>query len=503
MKSTSAKDTYDLVQSLTTAEKSYFKRSLQKRSDGKLVKVFATLSSLNSFDEKTLGTKVGAIYTNHAEAYRQLTATVLRALSQYHASKSAIPELNSLLSQIAVTREKQLFSICDKLIDRGLKISEENELFDYSFMLWLWRSKIPASSSSQEQEWFEGSYSEMKRFVNLLNIRTEQSVLHFNFNQFLNQKHITRASRDAFLNNLLANDLLHSDHLDKTSSFMLKVHGYNVINGVYFYYGDLEKALAGCKKLIDLLGPVDRLSDRMYYNWIAISGNMLEICCRTYNREDYMSIRNALVESVSLREGRPEDLSHSNLPLKEAMHLINEGQFADALQNFQALLENEITTEFATSSQVNLAKAGIGKISFYEGRFSEALSHLTACLAEKNYKRDSERLYEALWLEVLCTYEMGDEALFESRKLAFSRYLKKDPSGFTWETEILSTLNDTFKLTEKERVRHFQLLFESVSPYRFEFSCTLSGFDLLLWVEAKALSLQFNQFITGKYRSAN
>ena len=499
MKKTASQDVFLLVKSLDSNEKSHFKKSLSKRSDGKLAKVFDIIAKLDNYEVETLRIKVGAVYTNHTEAYRQLTQAILKSLTTYHTKKSAFAELNTLLSQIAITREKKLFTLCDNLIEKGLKVASENNLYNYQGMLWSWRSKVPPEPPHTPVEWQEETHNQMVKASELALRSVHQSLLHYKLGSFSQAEYVTRRGLQQLFDEIISHELLEESNLLETESEMLDVHAKNLINGAHFYYGDLVMALQGCERLIESLGPVEKLADRMFYNWAAIHGNMLELSLRLYDRPTFEQTRQRLLDSVELRNARKEDIAHTNLELADVKHLVNLGELDRSITELKGLLKVENTTEYGFSAHDQLVKLNILWVLFVKGEFQKAIAEINSNLTNKDFISNNQRVLETRWLEVLCAYNLGDPDLFESRLLSFKRFLKSIDSGFEWENDILNTLDHAFGQNQKERPTSFSDLFEKIKPHRFEFHAALPDIHLLTWISSIASNRSMIEVMKEKY----
>src|SRR2546422_7821896 len=128
---------YELIKSLTAAEKSHFKRYIKYESSSKhsTVKLFNAIErqslSGNGYDEDRLKKQLkNEKFIRHLSITKnQLYNAILRSLNLYYARKREHFKVGELLNLVRVLNEKGLFRQSVSLVDKAKDIAKKYEMF--------------------------------------------------------------------------------------------------------------------------------------------------------------------------------------------------------------------------------------------------------------------------------------------------------------------------------------------------------------------------------------
>ena len=116
---------YELIQSMTKPERRYFGSYVKPSGNGqppKYLSLFKMLLKEKSYDEEKI-TKKGYTYDDK----NLLIEKILEALHVFHSRKSVEVEIQTLLSQILILKEKNIRKELSKRLRRAKKLAIENE----------------------------------------------------------------------------------------------------------------------------------------------------------------------------------------------------------------------------------------------------------------------------------------------------------------------------------------------------------------------------------------
>ncbi|MBI4931372.1 MAG: hypothetical protein HY841_11455 [Bacteroidetes bacterium] len=150
MSKTSTTELFDLIQSLTKAEKRHFKIYASRHvigEENKYVKLFDAIASQKAYDEKHL-LKNESYIRQLPLLKKRLHEAVLKSLDLFHTSVDA--EIRKLSHQAEILYEKALYEQSKKILRIAKKLSQEHELATYELEILRWETKISWAQDSME-----------------------------------------------------------------------------------------------------------------------------------------------------------------------------------------------------------------------------------------------------------------------------------------------------------------------------------------------------------------
>lgn len=499
MKSNTTLELYNLIHSLTPTEKSYFKKGLSKRSDGKLGELFALFNKKKSYDEEQLLGEIKSQYVNPSDVCLKLINAILRSMARYRADSSVQSELNTLLTQIEFLHKRRLYLTGERLIKKGLKLAKQENQFTYINILSDKLIDFIPKRGNDKLKNIKQVEAEFKK-------ATEHQIMHQNLrilyslmlDHFTNSKP-SRKGLKQFMSDILQSHLMVNPEQIGKEYKALRVYAQNNRNGALFYSGDWETALAESKSLIEYLGPPEKLSERLSKSWLSINFNMITIACFLLDKKSYTQIRAQVDEMVSKKENAKAILAQLSFKLLSTHHLINSGKLDEALATLTTQVKQLHNPEVTRSQDKSNLRLAIGMVLFYQEKYPQAIAEINKVLVDDSVARSEDLIYKARWIEILSVYNLGDHTLFESKLLAMYRYIKQKNSGFDWQTDLLNTLKKTVDEPVKKRSSAFSELHQKVKKHELEFRTMAHGFNLLHFIEASTQGLPMNKFMAKRY----
>ncbi|HRD54327.1 MAG TPA: hypothetical protein PKY96_16935 [Flavobacteriales bacterium] len=121
-----------LIESMSPAEKRWFKRHLQRNGQepgNNQEQLFDAIATMERYDEKTLLSRFsGAAFTRHfAITKRRLYESILHSLESYHAESSVDARLHKLLHQVEILHQRALYADAQKILASARKQAERHE----------------------------------------------------------------------------------------------------------------------------------------------------------------------------------------------------------------------------------------------------------------------------------------------------------------------------------------------------------------------------------------
>jgi hypothetical protein len=125
---------HELIKSMSSAEKRYFKLYSERhptKEKKTYINLFDEIDRQETYDEALLIQRLGNTpATRHLSiAKNRLYHHVLRSLDSYHAQQNVDAELHQYLHYAAILFDKTLYSQCDRILNSALKIALKHERY--------------------------------------------------------------------------------------------------------------------------------------------------------------------------------------------------------------------------------------------------------------------------------------------------------------------------------------------------------------------------------------
>jgi tetratricopeptide (TPR) repeat protein len=132
---------HELIHSLTTNEKRYFKLSTATSAgDKNYQKLFNAIEKQKIDNPKELKKRMSNMNVSYEKAYLQ--KMLMRSLRNFHEDSSTEITLHQTLTDIEILFNKQNYDLCTELIKEGIKLAEENEHDSLLLQLLKWQRRI-------------------------------------------------------------------------------------------------------------------------------------------------------------------------------------------------------------------------------------------------------------------------------------------------------------------------------------------------------------------------
>lgn len=498
MKSNAVLEVYNLIHSLNATEKSYFRKSLSKRSDGKMGNIFEIFNKRTKFEEEAIREQLKRSYSNPTDACSKLSQAILKSMVNYHSSSNAHHELNLLLSQVDFTYGKEQLATCERLINKGLTIAKKNNLYAYVYLFWYWKTRLPVFGYEAHKARYENALEEMKQ-MSALQLRGAQMIaLQRSIERFAKWKrHSRQGNRDllSILNSEIANPASYAQPI----AGVMALQANTLIAGINFEYGNWETAYEYTSEHIESFGPAENLPDRQFRNWLAGTNNVMGLCVLLYKKEEYLRRREQLVSVLESRKLDTQPRAFANLVHNDTSHKVMNGDYKEAISELKVQIQQAQKGSVGVLYDKETLMHSLSVARFMEGNYKGVIVDCNEILADKACLKNLIIIHTTKWIEILSVYLLDYSSLFSNRILSMKRYLKKLGSGFDWELDIIKTLQNTFEKSEEEKRKAFKALFQRLQEFRFELRVAIRDFDMLMWVEAMSLGRSIGELTVERY----
>lgn len=498
---------FQLVKSLSSAEKRYFRvftNSLSS-SSSKYMTLFEAIEAQEHFDDEALRK---AVYGDEPIASRKfselksyLYQLLVKCLVSYDEQSSIDYKLKSLLLGVRSLFRRSFFEDCKELLAKARKLAEAYEHFPSLIEIAEWEKRIAYAQTDiagldrilnrliqEEQSWAE-QLADLIAYRNL-------------FFQFLLsvRKDISRSpAQIEQLRTLMQHPLMASPQ--QATSWQAQVMRLRIESIYYYSLTDWKAFYEASKRLVELLESNPRMLGEDVSEYISALNNHIISCGRLRRFEEVKQTLEKL-RSVKPLTRDDEAKIHRQYYQNKFRLCINSGDFEEGLHALEAHLREVQKFDPFQFHKGNFYLQYFC-IYFGAGRYEKALDALNDWLKLEGTveRRDLQSL--ARILNLIIHYELGNDLLLNSLLDSTRRYLRREQRLSEFEAGIMAFIRLLQRpIHKEEKLRALEALqqsFEKLSPAErgvFEL------FDVMAWIESKATGKSFAEVVKRHFQQS-
>ncbi len=475
---------HQLIHSLSASEKAHFKKLNKSSVPNKLTSAFDILNAHPTFNRTEIDVEFAAKRISKGIIFGQLFSSIRRSLSLYHSEKSVTLTLNELINSLEILFQKNQRELCLRLIEKGIELSEQQDMYEYTIMFRSWFLKLERQEQPIVSDVARDNYAKILDEIEHLKVMRQYDRLRNELMGLTRLETTDAKVRKFVVEKVLEHPILHENRQDNLTNSQTREL---ILIGANYLVGRWEEALQAGLNLLNTTPDFAELTAKhaignRFANLINI-GKLQQLTYRGQESkltlqliEDAHEFKDSLAEKA---RGNAEFLTKDLI----ITDLLLSGQLNVALDQCFDMLENSPSQYKVRLRPIEWS---IPLIYFLQTEYSKALAYLNTefLTSDFTYMNDIGK-----WLELLCLFmKRDDEALFESRWRSMNRQIKKENSGYHWEQAILETLKRGFGRQDEIIQSLMSELNESLNSQQNELRTSVPGaFDFILWTESLAI----------------
>lgn len=489
---------FDLVKSLTKAEKRHFKLTTSKynKDDGNTyLKLFEVIEKMDSYDERYVKEKF--ISTNLSYTKNYLYNSILKSLREFHSDISDDARLKDLLREAEILFKKGLYQQCFAHLER----SKQEALRYDKFLLLLEilecerKVKLRMESLEHLSVLLEKNHKEekdvLKKYENLCYFRDLSRRI------YLESRKVPAPREQEQLEpfNRIIKDPLLSDE-SNALSFEAIFNFHNTFSFYYHAISDWEGLYHQRKKVVTLFESRNAREVLGYEGMFIALNNFIVACNGTGKFEEALLAVQKIKDLGAKIPNYKNSVFYTNTFSLELSTLLYQQQFKTALEVVHSFIRNvKLEGENVTDSHRVVLGFCIGYIFFANGNHKEACKWLKKVISIKDKKTRPDILHFAGILAMLIKLE-ADE-LEEKHILQAQGSYKKSGDLRAFEKTLIDFLLEYRSTPERKRknvLNNFKISLEDVFQDPFE-QRILQYIDLHSWIESVSSKRPFLEVI--------
>lgn len=499
-----SEDLFELIHSLSKAEKRHFKLSLSSFKEGSnLLKLFEAINKQDSYDEAAIKKKFASekFVKQLSVTKNHLYKTILKSLRAFHADISSSAQLYELLHSAEILHTKNLFDAASKLIKKAKKlaISAENNIVLVD--IYHWERKLAAAayyahSSDEELSKGIGEGLEVVEAISA-ELRYEfESARVFNY---FYKNGLPRSGEDITdLDEIFDLDIFKNEKLATT--FRSK---FIYLNTWGYYYGclrDYDKSYDLLTRLVAHMEEFPQFTSRMLPNYITMLNNLhiVQFELGKYDECGATLKRLLAIETNYAKQMTPqlESLVFCNYYALRCNALINKGEFS-ADSEFLKTLEKGLDQYEMKSWYQLYFLYNISYIYYGARGYRSALRWINRLLNEFDEETGRDIYCFARILNLFIHLELENRELVESVARSTSKFLEKKKRMFKVEEIVMRFIQHAAFTFEKENMRNNLLTFKNelddATKDNEQEKIALQYIDFNAWLNHKLNDISFEE----------
>jgi len=484
-------DLYDLVKSLTPAEKRYFK-VVSARTTGKEVNtilLFDALDSLEEFDDEKLKKKLkNTSFVKHISSEKSnLYDAIMRAMRSYYSEKSVDTRIFELMQEEVFLCGKGLTELREKTLDRAEALARKFEKYTYLLEILIAQKELITEFEEKHlTERVRQKLEEIEEVVELQSTLARLTLLSSEIFLFVRSGiDLKNESNRQHLESLADGISAFANRL--RDSFRLKLKYHSALSHYYSFIGDrarcfqeATKALGVCESNPDMIK-----EDGQHYK-VALANYLT----RAHAYQDYSRFEEKLATLKKLPADNfyAEGEVFQNVYFVEHLFYINAGRFEEA-EALVPIIEQGLITyaRKINRSRVLSFTYNILVMYFLMHKFKEARIWSERLLDEKSDIRQDMQTANRILYPIIC-YELGKFDILDNITRASYRYLLAQQRLHEFERLVIRYLQTMpFTANEKEFDEKLEAFVTDLTVFKQSdnFKRT-SGFEEVeLWIRSK------------------
>lgn len=484
---------YDLIYSLSSSERRYFKlyikNHLGKQNDLS-VKLFDLIA--RSEGKPLIKIEKKITFTKHPSRLKNyLYDLILKSLESYHSKTSVAIKIRKQINQIENLYNKALYDQCASLAKKALKEAEniDNQNFKIDIISW-YLNALKQLEGSKSINTIAKLQALQQETINKLKLEKEFNKLSQSVYGLTKKLGTLRSKENEDkLKELIDNPFL-SDY-SMATSFNSKSSFNNIFASYYSFLGDIKKMSFFSKQNLSLYEdyPARKKSDQ--FNYVTQLNNYALSCSslRDYEKADYYFSKMESIEPNSIQievkvfefiAANRLDLYLSSGQLKKALTSI--GHTEEGLKKYG----KKVSELFKTVTYSNLCYLFLAV-----KEYKKALFYNNLILDSKNASFRSDIFRFARIMNLLIHYEMDNKLSIEYFYDATKRFINKQNNIYLFEEWFISFFK---ALISSNNYKDFFIkkeleLLEVLSNNKER--KVIGHFNILAWIRTKHESIDF------------
>jgi len=498
---------FDLIKTLSKAEKRYFKRYAGRGANAArkshAVQLFEALEQPVVFDTVVFHkvNRSKAFYKNLASEKQHLLKVLLQCLNECHRANNARKQIHFHIDSFELLFQKRQYKLCEKQLHRALKLAQEYDHTAYLFGIYELFGKLYQHSGNyaKMEEMLVRIKGEEKELLTRLEHEFKLKIIEFRSFSVSRRIGYPRTMKDKqAYENLIASAKPYSR---KDPSLPEKLSLLTIKNYYYDSLPDKEPLMQVRREWIEKVEKNERFCEENAMQYLVGLNNL----ANSYDELGMEDPLQVILTRINTHQHKNLDerirtfIYYYNLKL---VGDINAGRFTECLTNFPAAEKGLNQYGLWFHPEYKLGFRYLFAYGYFGvGKYKEALKWTNEMIV--NYPKETlEEYYNFARIFILLIYfELGHDGPLEYEMRSAKRYFKKREKLYAFEKILIDFMRNALVpegiKTNREDLKALKSKISKIrkSPYEQQL---FALFDWEAWVESKIRGISFEESMTVK-----
>lgn len=504
---------FQLINSLSQAEKRHFKLLSRRNSSGKdtlFLQLFDYLDKYQKQDDKDILKKIPGIKRSQISNIKSnLYKQMLASLRLFHRSSNIDIYLSEQLDYAYVLYDKGMYKASLEILEKAKKLALEHKQYMVAqnmveFEKHIESQHITGSMAAKALELDKESHFLIHRNQKSASLSSASLQL---YGLYLKNGYVRNVEDyekvNQYFENLLPNYEMHElDFFEKMYYFQSHVWYSNMTHDFLNYYRFAQR-------WVNLFHEQPHMIEKEMPSYIKGLHNLLNALFLTSKYKKFKANYRLLVDFKKDRDGKNNRNVESLLLLFENVHLINlhymQGSFSEGIKAIPKLEEILKTNHYNWDPhRIMVFYYKIACLYFGAGHNEECIHYLNLIINNYFPKVREDIQSFARILNLIAHFELGNEILISYQIKSTYRFLSKRDDLHEVQKEILKFLRKTPRISKEELDREFQILRDKLVTIRempFEKRPFLY-LDIISWLDSRIEGVEVEAVIARNFELA-
>lgn len=500
---------FQLIKSLTKAEKRYFKLHVNKQfagEDTKFLKLFDLIDKQKDYDEskileKGITIKSQQLSNIKAHLYKQ----ILQNLKNLNSDEDIDLRIHELIDHSTILYNKCLYDQCVKMLDKAKNMAEK---FDKNTLL----LEITEFEKRLVTKYIRSNIEDKVSLLIKASDQINNKIKNINTFSNLTIKLYSFYLKIGFLRNQkdfeLVNSFLYSTlpvFQEEQLSFDEKMYLYNSFVGYYFFIQDFERGYEYAKKWVNLFDENQDLIVPKIEMYIRSINNLLVSQSKLFKYDEFRITVQKLDSIIKIPDLKLTDNIRLLLFKYASTHRINRyfmiGEFSEGSQIIPEIAESlEEFEHLLDTHYIIIFYYKFACMYFGNGDYQKVVFWLNKIINMKDVDLRSDIHSFARILNLISHYELGNLDLVDYYIRSTYRFLIKKNDLHLFQKIIMKFLRKLSSITRDQLIDAFKDLREQLLPLNDKFyeRRPFIYFDIISWLESKIKNRDTQEIIRKK-----
>lgn len=496
MAKTSSDKLYKLIQTLSPAEKRYFRLFARGKTarDSKYLQLFEGMATMEELDEEILKTRIYKGQTIEGKKYSELKAylydLLLKCLQSFDEQHSVEYRLNQLLQGVGVLFKRGHYNDCRELLYKAEKLAEQYEFFGHQLDIVGWEKHLAYTQMDVDflhKNLERLNYREEHALEQMHNVATYRKAFFRVYTSIKREATQRGEDRLALLQHAVQQATFSDPGL--ATSHKARVTYYRTLNLYHYAAAEYADFYDTGQKLLTLIESQPHFLKENIADYIAALSNLI-LSCGLLGK--YREVEVALQKLRNLHALTEDDRQkiHRQYFTNRFVLCIYTGEFEQARQEII-----HCQREAAEFDPHHYETASFYfqycVICFGCNDFSLALDYLNEWLNQPRSVDREDLQSLARMLSLILHFEMGNLILLESLLRSATRFMQKKNRLFELERRFIHFMADLMRAVNRSEQQPILQKMKAEFPALPGAKSLLQTLDLETWLESKITGQSF------------